>query len=177
MCFTRQLMNIRFTILGLGLLIFIVNSCGTIIPGKTTARKESYSEDLSAYRPEIVIPKEEYADTVSVEFIADSTTADVSLKLNTVLDTAAIHARSSIKYIDGFTIQVYGGDNRATARDYRLELIRKFPFSEPRMVFEQPNYKVRVGQYFTRLEAQHFFTEIRHVFPKAILIPTRIYIE
>jgi hypothetical protein len=83
----------------------------------------------------------------------------------------------TIKYIDGFTIQVYGGNDRALAKDYQLDIIRNFPEIESKMVFEQPNYKVRIGQYYSRLEAQEFFTAVRTVFPRAILIPTRIAVE
>ena len=172
-------MSMRFTILSLIALVLFASSCSTVNTGKTKtgSQKNIYSEDLTAYRPEPFTAEEQPADTLSLATLNDSTYVDVTTRLNTVLDSAAIYARSTIKYIDGFTIQVYGGDDRAVAHDYRLNLIRNFPSTEPRMVFEQPNYKVRVGRYFTRLEAQNLFTEVKHVFPKAILIPARIYIK
>lgn len=172
-------MSMRFTILTIAVIVLFTNSCSTINPGKTKTepQKNTYAEDLTAYRPQPFVAEEQPTDTLSLSAITDSTAVDVTAKLNTVLDSAAIYARSTIKYIDGFTIQVYGGDDRAVAQGYRLNLIRNFPSTEPRMVFEQPNYKVRVGRYYTRLEAQNLFTEVKHVFPKAILIPTRIYIK
>lgn len=172
-------MSMRFTILTLAVLMLFASSCGTIMPGKTktSAKKNTYSEDLTAYRPEPVAIDEQPADSILVQTYTDTTYLDQTERLNTVLDTAATYARSTIRYIDGFTIQVYGGDDRAVAKDYRLNLIRNFPSTEPRMVFEQPNYKVRVGQYYTRLEAQHLFTQVKHVFPRAILIPARIYMK
>jgi len=172
-------MSMRLTILTFAVILFFASSCGTVIPGKTnsSSQKKAYSEDLSSYRPEPFVAEEEPIDTLFSQTISDSTSVDVSARLNTVLDSAAIYSRSTVKYIDGFTIQVYGGDDRAAARDSRLNLIRNFPSTEPLMVFEQPNYKVRVGQYYTRLEAQNLFTEVKQVFPKAILIPARIYIK
>ena len=172
-------MRMKSTILTLVALILITSSCSTIMPGKTktNSKKSTYSEDLTAYRPEPVAIDEQPADTISVPTFINSTYVDQTAKLNTVLDTAATYARSTIRYIDGFTIQVYGGDDRAVAKDFRLNLIRNFPSTEPKMVFEQPNYKVRVGQYYTRLEAQHLFTQVKQVFPKAILIPARIYVK
>ena len=172
-------MSMRFKILYLIALVHFSISGSTVNTGKTKtgSQKNIYSEDLTAYRPEPFTAEEQPADTLSLATLNDSTYVDVTARLNTVLDSAAIYARSTIKYIDGFTIQVYGGDDRAVAHDYRLNLIRNFPSTEPRMVFEQPNYKVRVGRYFTRLEAQNLFTEVKHVFPKAILIPARIYIK
>ena len=172
-------MSKRFTILSLAVLILFASSCSTVKTGKTktSAQKSTYSEDLTSYRPELVVNEEQPTDTVSMQTFADSAYIDQTARLNIVLDTAATYARSTITYIDGFTIQVYGGDDRALAKDFRLNLIRNFPSTEPRMVFEQPNYKVRVGQYYTRLEAQHLFAQIKEVFPKAILIPARIYIK
>ncbi len=172
-------MTMRFIITILALMALFTSSCGTIMPGKTktSTANNVYSEDLTAYRPEPYLAAELPADTTSTEPYNDSTIVDISERLNIVLDTAAVYARATIKYIDGFTIQVYGGDNRALARDYRLNLIRNFPSTKPRMVFEQPNYKVRVGSFQTRLEAQHQFTEVQRVFPKAILIPARIYLK
>jgi hypothetical protein len=172
-------MSIRFTILSLVVLILITSSCSTVKPDrtKTNSNKNAYSEDLTVYRPELAIIEEQPTDTIAVQAFTDSAYLDQTARLNTVLDTAANYARSTITYIDGFTIQVYGGDNRALAKDFRLNLIRNFPSTEPRTVFEQPNYKVRVGQYYTRLEAQHLFTQVKRVFPRAILIPARIYVK
>jgi hypothetical protein len=169
----------RFIIIILASMVLFISSCGTVMPGKTknNATTSSYSEDLTPYRPEAYIVADQPADATTIEPYNDSTAVDVTEKLNIVLDTAAIYARATIKYIDGFTIQVYGGDDRAVARDHRLNLIRNFPSTDPRMVFEQPNYKVRVGSYQTRLEAQHLFTQVQQVFPKAILIPARIYLK
>lgn len=156
---------------------FLLSACSSVQTGKATdSGKEAYSEDISAYRaqPRVVEQKE---DTATFYVTADSTSLPVTDRLNTVLDTAAAYNRASIKYIDGFTIQVYGGNNRNLAKDYQLDIIRNFPNIESKMVFEQPNYKVRIGQYYTRLEAQEFFIEVKSVFPRAILIPTRIYVN
>jgi hypothetical protein len=169
-------MSVKIDIAGLAILMILGNSCATVNPGKTS-KTNTYSEDLSAYRPEIAVAEPILLDSTEVIVIPDSLAADVSQHLNTVLDTAAVYSRSTIKYIDGFTIQVYGGDNRAKAKDYRMDLIRNFPETDPKTVFEQPNYKVRVGSYYTRLEAQHSYAEVKSVFPRAILIPTRIYLK
>jgi hypothetical protein len=170
-------MSIKINIIGLATLILLGKSCATVQTGKTSTKSDTYSEDLSAYRPEVREEEPVLPDSSEAIMIPDSLATEVSQQLNTVLDTASAYSRSTIKYIDGFTIQIYGGDNRARAKDYRMNLIRNFPETDPITVFEQPNYKVRVGSYYTRLEAQHFFAEVKSVFPRAILIPTRIYIK
>jgi SPOR domain len=172
-------MSGKIAILLLSLVAVFAGSCATVKTGsgKTSSNKGNFSEDLSSYRPEPATVSTEELDTLSVGMLIDSVHIDMTTKLNTVLDTAAAYARSTINYIDGFTIQVYGGDDRSLAKDYRFKLIRNFPETNPRTVFEQPNYKVRVGQYYTRLEAQHLYTEVKQVFRHAIIIPARIYIR
>lgn len=153
-------------------------SCASTVPGKSSSKNnEPYSEDLSSYRAQAPIFKEptDAAETIVVE--PDSTSYPVTERLNIVLDTAAAYSRATINFIDGFTIQVYAGNDRSQAKDYQIDIIRNFPQSEPKMVFEQPNYKVRVGTYYTRLEGQQFFKEVKTVYPKAILIPTRFKIN
>lgn len=157
--------------------LYFLMGCGTIMPSKSTQDTQTvYSEDISSLRarPKVI---EQEVDTVEYYATTDSTSLPITEKLNTVLDTAAAHNRATVKFVDGFTIQVYGGNDRAAAKEYQLDIIRNFPNVESKMVFEQPNYKVRIGQYYTRLEAQEFFKEIRVVFPRAILIPTRIYLQ
>ena len=164
-------------ILSLFVWLFIAMGCFTTQTSKTAkSSKAEYSEDLSAYRAQAK-PVEISADTIVQYVSADSTALPVTEKLNIVLDTAAAYNRANTNYIDGFTIQVYGGNDRTAAKEHQLDIIRNFPDVESKMVFEQPNYKVRIGQYYTRLEAQEIFTEIRTVFPRAILIPTRIYLK
>lgn len=165
------------TLLLIGLILVAQIGCTLVKSGKASNKNKVYTEDLSAYSPKVLAPVSEPNTTEMEEILLDSTTAPVNNKLNTALDTAASFARANIKYIDGFTIQIYGGDNRTLAKDYKLKLLRNFPASEPIMVFEQPNYKVRIGEYYTRLEAQEFFKEIKEVFPRGILIPKRIKIN
>lgn len=167
------------TILLLAFVALFISSCVTVNTGnsKTSSNKSNYTEDLSTYRPELIAIEPEAVDSILVASPADSAYFDVTSKLNTLLDTAAAYSRSTVNYIDGFTIQVYGGDDRSMAKDYRFKLIRNFPETNPRTVFEQPNYKVRVGQYYTRLEAQHLYTAVKKVFRRAIIIPTRIYLK
>ena len=164
---------LAFAIVGL-----VVNACVTV---STSSSGGKYSEDLSGYRPKVEAADEAVGTDAPV--IEDSSqvyiepTINVNDELKATLDSVAVYKRETINYIEGFTIQVYGGDSRATARDARMDVLRYFPDTEPQMIFDQPNYKVRIGKYYTRLDAQPLFMDIRRRFPTAILVPTRIQIN
>ncbi len=177
MCTDGKLVKSQHHILLIALLVYVNFSCAITKPSGTSSAIEEYSEDLTAFRPELDAVESLLFDIPEANVHFDTISYEVSEKLNIVLDSAASYARSTINYIDGFTIQVYGGDNRTAARNFRTDLIRNFPETRPKMVFEQPNYKVRVGSYYTRLEAQGFFLEVTEFFPKAILVPTRLKIQ
>jgi hypothetical protein len=164
---------LAFAIVGL-----VVSACATV---STSTSGGKYSEDLSAYRP-ATDQDDEKSDTVSIvvdEAVKERAQPSLNInnQLKATLDSVAAYKRETVNYIDGFTIQVYGGDSRATAREARMDVLRYFPDTEPQMIFDQPNYKVRLGKYYTRLEAQPLFMDIRRRFPTAILVPTRIKIN
>jgi hypothetical protein len=40
--------------------------------------------------------------------------------------------------------------------------------------YEQPNFRVKTGKYFTRLEAEMDYAKVRQYFPAAIVVPDKI---
>ncbi|UII27830.1 hypothetical protein LVD15_05245 [Fulvivirga maritima] len=141
---------------------------------------EVYKEDLKAYRPVYEKPVEKH-DTIAQanESYADvdiEPTNDVTEPLNNVLDEID-GLRSNTRYIDGFTIQVYSGTNREDARLARGKVFSVLPEANPSLKFDEPNFKVKVGKYYSKLEAQKPYAQLRKKFPGALIIPERIYIQ
>jgi hypothetical protein len=80
-------------------------------------------------------------------------------------------------FIDGFTIQVYSGLNREDALNTKKQLATSLPDLESEVHYAQPNFRVKVGKYFTRLDAQKDYVEIKKHFPTAIVIPEKVAIN
>gem|GEM_PF-4059268 len=63
----------------------------------------------------------------------------------------------------------------------RLDILFRYiagpPESRPETKYEQPIYKVRVGEFGDRLEAQATYAELLEEFPDAAVIPSRIKIN
>ncbi|MFZ9030881.1 MAG: SPOR domain-containing protein [Robiginitalea sp.] len=70
---------------------------------------------------------------------------------------------------DYYTIQV-GFGTYDTAEQLRDEVSVEFPEYDPKIVFDSPTYRVHVGKFSNRLEAEKKFLEVRKKFPGALLL-------
>jgi hypothetical protein len=141
----------------------------------------NYSEDLSVLRikPQAgvqnvttpVNPVEERKATPYVE-----PKIAVNKQVDAVLDSIdrINHTR---KFVDGFTIQVYSGLKREDALNAKRHLSISFPAIESEVQYSQPNFRVKAGRYYDRMNAQKDFLSVKRVFPSAILIPDRIALD
>jgi hypothetical protein len=100
----------------------------------------------------------------------------INKQLDTVLDSMDYLNRTR-RFIDGYSIQVYSGLSREAAMEVRKELIKRIPEIESTLQYTQPNFSVRAGKYFTRLEAQKDYSQLKKYFPTAIVIPDKIQIK
>lgn len=67
-----------------------------------------------------------------------------------------------------YSIQVYSG-NRQSAEKTKTEFRNNFDQWKVTLVYEEPNYKVWVGNFKTRLEADRAFVDIQKEFPSAFI--------
>lgn len=147
---------------------------------KTPSQGGKYSEDLSGLRPKAEIPADE--NTLSPDKIKRDPKAyveaqfTINKRLDAVLDSIDQNNLNR-KTFDGYTIQIYSGTNREEALNAKKQLTLSIPNRTSDIQYEQPNFKVRSGKYFNRLEAQKDFDQIKKVFPTAIVVPGQISIK
>ncbi len=75
----------------------------------------------------------------------------------------------SISVNDRYKVQIFYGENdkaRKTLSDFK----REFKTIDGTIVFESPTYKVWVGNYTSRMEAEKSLMEIKKKYPYALLI-------
>lgn len=146
----------------------------------TTSQVTSYDEDLSYLRPtseDLQIETEDMSDTGIATNTPDiEPQYDIKNELDSVLSTIRA-SRSEIEFLNGFTVQVYSGNNREQANEIKTQVYETFEEYDPEISYIQPNFKVKIGRFFDRLEANKVYTRVKAEFPKAIVIPERIYFE
>lgn len=78
------------------------------------------------------------------------------------------------KSMPGYRIQIYFGNDRIKAQEMRTEFIKLIPDEAAYLIYQQPNFKVRVGDFRTRLEAAGFLKQINSSFPNAFIVPDEV---
>jgi hypothetical protein len=88
-----------------------------------------------------------------------------------------IQASQAIKTMDGFRIQLFsdsGNNSKTRAQVVYDEFMARFPETGVYLTFKSPNYKVRVGDFRTKLDAQRFLNELSGDYPNAFIITDQI---
>ena len=162
------------------ILIGVIMGCAPAV--QTSGSSTKYSENLEAHRPKYEV--ESIEDSV-VEDTPNETLAvieevepkfDITDSLNSVLDSISVLSKE-IKSVDGYTVQVYSGNNREAANIARGKVYTILKNSKPNLSYESPNFKVQVGQFYSTLEANETYAQLKKDFPNAILVITKFKIE
>ena len=72
--------------------------------------------------------------------------------------------------IKGYRIQILmasGNDALDITEEAKIEFLEKYPDIPVYLTFGEPNYRVRVGDFRTRLEAENFLQKISRKYPGA----------
>lgn len=158
----------------LSLLILLLNiSCAA----QNTGSSGYYEEDISSLRPKFTTPPDSQQKTTEVNYHTLNITPvkNVNPKVDRVLDSIN-KLNLTRKFVDGFTIQVYSGQSREEAENAKKKMLDTQSMSST-MKYEQPKFRVTVGSYFSKLDAQKDLMRIRKSFSAAILVPERIMIR
>ena len=165
MCNYRRLILFHIVILLIGI------SCK---PKKTTLsmnNERKYYEDLSYIRS--TEKTKNHKTTTSVE---NTIPRGINEELDSIINI--IKSESTTRNsIDGYTIQIYLGDDRSEAEKVEEKLNAIDSLIERKTVFTQPNYRVKVGHYYDRFKVNKDYNRLKKEFRNAIIIPEKIKIN
>ena len=177
----------RFGFGGLSFLFFLfLTGCASSRPtvsNRSAGDYNSYNEDLSTVRP---VYNAAPAKTVTAPpprtTVPPPTTPatnpprkpdirkptgpvealHVNRRLDMVLDTIADQNRS-IRYAPGYRIQVYVGNQRQKVEEAKMLIYQNFPELSPYLSYSQPTYKLKVGDFMRRIDAERYYASIRQL--------------
>lgn len=97
-------------------------------------------------------------------------TIDSRLALYNINTDTANVIRLSNERINGFKIQVFSGNNQNKSRseaERKQSMIRsEFPQHQAETTFVSPTWRLRVGNFLTRAEAEEVMVEMKKAFPE-----------
>jgi hypothetical protein len=172
-------MQLTLRFLYVGILAVFAMGCAVPKTTSTSTSSTKYSEDLSILRSvpeEVVDTNSQGEQDIHKQKAAVEPKYAVNKQLNAVLDSIdRINLRRN--FIDGFTIQVYSGLKREDALNTKKMITSSLPDLESEIQYTQPNFKVKVGTYFNRMDAQKDYVAVKKFFPTAIVVPDKVAIN
>ena len=76
--------------------------------------------------------------------------------------------------ISGYRVQIFFGSERKAANDAKTKFLQLMPDEEVYFIYQQPYFKVRVGDYRTKLEAEATYRQLLTYFNKVFIIPDKV---
>ncbi|MET4108655.1 sporulation protein [Hymenobacter sp. UYP22] len=166
--------------------LFALGSCASsgpaapaVSPAPDTARKAATAapvpaEDLSRYRPTFATPKASVAPVTPARVVTP--TNHVNAQVEQRLRDQAF-TNQNVKYAQGYRILAYVGLEKEQAMAIRRAVISRYPEETDYLAFKQPIFRLWVGDYMTRLEAEQALLRIRPLAPKAELESAQVIIN
>ncbi|CAM3495887.1 Sporulation related domain-containing protein [Flavobacterium longum] len=98
----------------------------------------------------------------------DKTTLSQDVKFEQLLAEKR-KINTSITVNDRYKIQIYNGDSE-NAKKALIDFKKEFKSLDGTIVFSTPVYKVWVGNFRSRIEAERSLSDLRKKYPNALLI-------
>jgi predicted small lipoprotein YifL len=165
--------------------LFALGACASSGPGAPTASAKpdttrrptttAPAEDLSKYRPVFAAPK---APGVAPAAAARPVTPTnhVNAQIEQRLRDQAF-TNKNVKYAQGFRILAYVGLEKDQAMSIRRSIISRYPEETDYLAYKQPIFRLWVGDYTTRLEAEQALQRIKLLAPKAQLESSQVVLN
>ena len=110
--------------------------------------------------------------------IACATNAQVTIKIDEKINEQLRMKNASIDTtkIAGYRIQIAFSTDHKNVSSSEYEFKNWFPIFRNRVytLYQQPYWKVRVGDYYREIDAQKMLKDVREHFPNAILVKDNI---
>jgi hypothetical protein len=105
------------------------------------------------------------------------TNAQVTIKIDETINEQLRlkNARIDTTRISGYRIQIAFNSNMTEASKSKSSFDSKFPEYGSYLLYQQPYWKVRVGNFYREIEAQKLLDEVRVYFPDAFVVKDNIH--
>jgi hypothetical protein len=125
-----------------------------------------------------------FSGKAAAQVSADTTAAYITSgngKVNIRMPESAEAFMAAMKSAEyqpaGFRVQLTGESgqgSQARANDVKARFISNYPNVDAYLVWEAPNFKIRVGDFRTKFEAAMFWKQVQAEFPNSYVVEDKI---
>ncbi len=113
------------------------------------------------------------ADTPATDTVLQRAPGDVEIQLDAGIERLMEQHAEFEHTRNGFRVQIYLGDRR-TAEEKRRDFMLKYPEIPAYISWLAPNFRLRVGDLCTRLEAEELLERLKTEHPGSYIVPDEI---
>lgn len=169
-------------------LVFISSSilftaCGKNTSGsKSSAAIANYSEDLTEVRPKFEYSQEESPveeeKPVKVKNNDKPATEpqNDNAQISKVLNRIAM-ANEQITDAQGYRISIFSGNSRSDFEAAKSYILQYFPELQIYESYSQPTYKIKVGDFMKRIDAEKYYSSLNGRFNSSRIIRDKIAVQ
>ncbi|HVS96868.1 MAG TPA: SPOR domain-containing protein [Puia sp.] len=107
------------------------------------------------------------SDTGGVKVAVDPRVEQLIRKQIAINEATTLEAR---RHVPGFRIQVISSPDRNQVNAAKIKIYEEFPDWKPYLLYQAPNYKLRVGDFRTEDEANAAMQQLSRLFPSGLYV-------
>jgi hypothetical protein len=141
---------------------------------------ENYSEDLSIYRPNYKSIDTTIIETQKIEQAQSSVVELNAISQNTQIEAVLLKIATNNKNLNesrGYRLQVYVGNTKEGFQAAKLYLMNHYPELEIYESYSQPTYKIKIGDFIDRMDAEKYHASLKSRFTGSRIIADRINVK
>jgi hypothetical protein len=94
----------------------------------------------------------------------------IDLLIKKQIEINEVTTRNSRRSAQGYRIQVISTNNRTKALEAKTKIYQKFPELKSYLMYQPPFFKLKVGNFIDREDAESYMQDILTLFPSGVYV-------
>ncbi|WP_341226342.1 hypothetical protein [uncultured Arcticibacterium sp.] len=147
--------------------------------GGSSNEVSNYEESLSGVRPKNDFNesvKELVEEELDTRAYVPEELKSENVKIDGVLSEISKY-NSSISELPGYRLQVYAGNSRGGFEQAKSYILQHFPELEIYESYSQPTYRIKVGDFLKKMDAEKYYSSIVSRFSSAKVVMDNVDVQ
>ncbi|MGZ5133702.1 MAG: SPOR domain-containing protein [Flavitalea sp.] len=94
----------------------------------------------------------------------------IDLLVKKQIEINEVTTRNSRRSAQGYRIQVISTNNRTKALEAKTKIYQRFPELKTYLMYQSPFFKLKVGDFLDRQDAESYMQDIMQLFPSGVYV-------